>query len=517
MKRWPHQEHAVQETLRLLAEGEQRICITSPTGGGKTVIACDLIERFLEDELPTVLYTNRRILIEQTSRVLETAGLSHGLRAAGHGKSENLLQVSMIQTEQSRLRRDIGWELHDAQRVIVDEAHLHKSDSICKIIAAHVAAGAVVIGLTATPIEIGHVYHRLVIAGMNSELRACGALVPAIHYGPEEPDLKGIKVPLGEDLTEKQIVKAMMRPKLFGRVSEWFSRINPERRPTILFAPGVRESVWFAEQFCKIGVPAAHIDGDEVWINGEWQRSKQEVREHLAELSRSGSIVVICNRFVLREGVDYPWLAHGIFATVFGSLQSYLQSGGRLLRSYPGMDCVTIQDHGGNWWRHGSLNADRTWELTLPPAAYVGLRAERMRQKLDREPWRCPQCAQIMVSRACECGFEIKGKRSRPVVTEQGELIEYQGDIFTPRRVSKRPDGPAKWKKMYWRSRTAKGKRTFAAAEALFAAENNSQWPDRHWPLMPKDPLDFYRKVADVPMDRLISNRGREVVHRGQR
>jgi len=60
------------------------------------------------------------------------------------------------------------------------------------------------------------------------------------------------------------------------------------------------------------------------------------------------------------------------------------------------------------------------------------------------------------------------------------------------------------WEKMHWRSRTEKGARTFAAAEALFAMENFWRWPSRDWPFMPRNPLDFYRMVADVSMDRLI-------------
>ena len=60
------------------------------------------------------------------------------------------------------------------------------------------------------------------------------------------------------------------------------------------------------------------------------------------------------------------------------------------------------------------------------------------------------------------------------------------------------------WERMYYRSKTEKGQRSFTAAEALFAYENNWQWPDRSWPLMPKNPNDFYKDVADVPMDQLI-------------
>src|SRR5207302_733945 len=126
------------------------------------------------------------------------------------------------------------------------------------------------------------------------------------------------------------------RVRLIGRVWEWFEKINPEHKPTILFAPSVQGSLWFAEQFIKKGVPAAHIDGEEVFVDGQVYRTGKSVREDVLGRSRDGRIGVLCNRFVLREGIDAPWLCHGIFATVFGSLQSYLQSGGRLLRAYHG-------------------------------------------------------------------------------------------------------------------------------------------------------------------------------------
>ena len=80
-----------------------------------------------------------------------------------------------------------------------------------------------------------------------------------------------------------------------------------------------------------------------------------------------------------------------------------------------------------------------------------------------------------------------------------------EGDIYLPRRVTKRADGPAIWKRMYYRSRTEKGRRTFAQAEALFAQENNWGWPNRAWPFMPdgSNELDFYALVDDVPLERI--------------
>ena len=531
MSDWPHQRRAVEAVLAHVAAGSRRVLVTSPTGGGKTRIMQRLAEHTLARGQGVVLYSNRRLLVEQLSGAFAAAGVGHGVRAAGwEQEHDRLFQVASVQTEHARGVRG-GRPLHQAQLVLIDEAHLQAGRAAQTVFQRHHDEGAILVGFTATPLDLGHCYDELVVAGNHSELRACGALVPAVTYGPDEPDLRRVKgIREGADLTEAQARKAMMTPGLFGRVWEWFGRLNPERRPTILFAPGVPESVWFAEQFAARGVSAAHIDGEDIWVDGRLHPSSRELRAEVLARSKAGDIVALCNRFVLREGIDCTWLAHGIFATVFGSLQSYLQSGGRLLRAHDGLDHVVVQDHGGNWWRHGSLNADREWRLEYTAAMAYGLRADALRGKKCRhcgaplpggspwcaacrkanevEPQRCPRCARVLYGRLCDprfggCGWEAS-KKSRPVVMTDGTLKEMTGDAFRPRRLSVQPDGPQLWERMVYRSRTAKGAKTFRQAMALFAHENNWAWPDPTWPLMPRDPLDFYRLVADVPPDRLI-------------
>ena len=51
--------------------------------------------------------------------------------------------------------------------------------------------------------------------------------------------------------------------------------------------------------------------------------------------------------------------------------------------------------------------------------------------------------------------------------------------------------------------RTEKGSRTFRAAMALFAQENNWGWPDPTWPLMPRAERDFFKLVKEVPRENL--------------
>lgn len=517
MNPWPHQLFGVSSTLAAIARGERRVLLTSPTGGGKTWMVQQLARHFLERGKRVVLYSNRKFLIEQLGNDLANAGMTHGCRAAG---SEDLeghpFQIASMATENSRVLKRKQMDLHAAgpgDLALIDEGHLHNNATGREIIRRHVAGGAAVVLVTATPVGMAEVADVLIQAGITSELRACGALVPALHYAPDEPDLRKLKAAReGDDLSERQQREAIMRPGIFGRIWKAFETFNPAHKPTMVFGPDVHGSLWIVEQFVKKGVPAAHVDGEHIWKDGRLWPTCETLREEVRDASRSGDLVVVSNRFVLREGANWPWLAHGVFATVFGSIQSYLQAGGRLLRSHPGLQHVTIQDHGGNWWRHGSLNADREWRLDYTAAVVSGLRADRLRNNPARQPFRCPRCERVWTSgRICHpvhggCGFELPPavKLSRPVVAMDGTLKEMTGDIFKPRRISMRPDGPAKWERMYWRSRTAKGSRTFRAAMALFAQENYWQWPDPSWPFMPTEEIDFFRLVGDVPVERLV-------------
>lgn len=522
MDLWPHQARGVDDVLRAYARGARRLCLTSPTGGGKSIMMRQIARHRLAQGDGVLLLTNRIMLRDQLSQAFDDAGFDHGIRAAGHGlHTEYPLQIGSIQTEHSRSLKRKVWALHPARLVILDEAHLHNNPTAREVLDAYVGIGANYLLVTATPLDLDDMAEELIVAGTPSELRAYTppALVLAHHYGPDEPDLRAFKnVREGVDLSEADASKAMMTPGIFGRVLHWFNKLNPDRKPSLLFAPGVGESIWFAQQFAAEGIRSAHIDGEHVWLDGRLLASTPELRRQILEGSRDGTIPVLCNRFVLREGIDCPWLRHGIFATVFGSLQSYLQSGGRLLRASPGKDSVTVQDHGGNWWRHGSLNADRKWLLGLTAAEAYARRADDFRYRKCRvcktpldagalcerckaaavdQPKACPQCSRILVRGKCVCGY-AGTKFARKVVQADGSLKELTGQPFRPRTIHAGPDGPKLWERMYYRARSPKWNATFRQAAALFAEENDWRWPDPTWPLMPKDERDWYRSVSDV-------------------
>ena len=493
---WPHQERALAELVPLIEEGN-RICVTSPTGGGKSRIITELLELGYR----TALYTNRRLLLEQLARVLTEAGLGFGVRTADDEEnSSEPIQLISVQTEDSRVLKRNFRGVHPADLVIIDEIHLNKADTMQSLLERH--GRACLVGFTATPVDIDHMVDHLIIAGTKEELRKTGALVPARTYAPDEPDCSKIKRTMTGEYTVGDVRKVIMTQTIFGRVLDHWKRLNPDGRPTLLFACGKPESLWFAKEFEKKGVRAAHIDGDEVYMDGEHHPSDPEIRKRVRDLSESGDVQIVCNRYVCREGIDWPWLKHGILATVFGAYSSYIQSTGRLLRSHPSMKEVIVQDHGGNWHRHGSCNEDFYWELGDKDYRIGAARVRRLKHKESMEPILCPVCFAPRLSgpECLECGHRSTGK-VRQVVQLNGALKERHGDIYKAPRYYRRPDAEKKWIACVHRCKRTN--RTFNQARGLFQYENGFCEPPEGLPLMPRYEETWFRKVCEVPVSDL--------------
>lgn len=504
MERRPNQIRANEKTIAAIVGGAKRVCVTSPTGSGKTLMITDHLTWAKQEQGGASLFTNRKMLFDQTALQLTKAGIEFGRRASGHDLALlRDIQLCMTQTELNHVYNQESRALHGGKALLIDEAHNQTGEGMRRIMADHVSAGGYYVGYTATPIDIGHLYDELIMAGKLSEMFRLGILVPAETFGPDEPDLKHIrKYRVGEDLSEGDNIKAIMRPGIFGRVLEWYWKLNADQRPTILFAPGVKESIFFAEQFYKAGISAAHIDGDDVWINGEFHESDSAVRQQVMDASKAGDIKVVCNRFVMREGIDAPWLSHSIFATVFGSLTSYLQSGGRPMRCCEGKTRYTLQDHGGNWWRHGSLNEDREWSLELTNHRMVAERQEKIREHKEIEPIVCPRCAKVRpCGNQCPfCGF-VAHKKSRMVVQVNGTLKAVPGDVFRAKTRREEFDTLKQWKRCYYQAKN--GGMTFRQAEATFF-RTNGYYPPTNLPLMPRDASDMFRRVDSVSAESLV-------------
>ena len=213
----PYQIDAVERLERAI-----KALYVLPTGGGKTVVATNLIERAVQRGEQALVLTHRREILMQTSLTLP---IEHGLILAGLNVDlEYPVQVASVQTLWARCMRTDKIPLPAADLIIIDEAHHVAARTWRLIIEAY--PNARLIGLTATPCRsdgrgLGNFFDELIEGPQISELIAQKHLVPTIYYAPAEPDLRGVETRQG-DYAINQLSDRMNRDDLVGDiVSNW--------------------------------------------------------------------------------------------------------------------------------------------------------------------------------------------------------------------------------------------------------------------------------------------------------
>lgn len=523
---WAHQLDGVALTIHAINQGEH-CCLTAPTGGGKTACIIAMMRWCQQVGKRVILYTNRILLTEQTCRAMDEYGIDYGVIAATEPKRKALLrdvQVARTQTVQRRVLGTQTEELWPADVVLMDEAHSMATGKNLEIIDAHKAQGAVCVGITATPVEVDHVYPKLIIGGTVSGCRNVGALVPAVYKAPSELDFSKLEVKSNGEFSIADI-RREWTPKIIGHVYDSWAEHNPDARPALGFAPGVPESIWFVDEFEKRGVRAAHVDGEDVYVDGVSHKKNREIYEDTIQRWKGGEIKILWNRYVLREGIDFPWMYHLILATPIGSLKGFIQTAGRVLRySDETPDYVLITDHAGNYYRHKySPNQDIPWRdlyhkgqnaLSSEHKDYLAynpddipLSSKEADDKEWNEPVRCPRChTLIKKGRQCPpspmgCGFRIT-RRSRAVIQKNGRLKEVDRPAVAPRRVKERSNTVRIWEQCF--HRCSKSGQNLRQARGLFFYENH-YWPPNDLPLMPRDPADWSRKCKMIDKAKLYT------------
>ncbi len=352
----PAQEHQIRGVIAgwRAARNYDTVCLTGPTGCGKSYIITALTNLALLCGMKVAIYSDRKLIILQTHKNLSGHNVSHGVRSASLKRLENLhqdVQICSMQTEMARSIRTERTALHRAGVVIVDEAHKQASAGYLDVLQRHLAMGAKIFGITASPIEIAHLYKKLEVFACNSEMFRIGALVPARVRTITEMDTSRIKpVKTGEYL-EGDIMKECWSPAIVGHIYKDWKTLNPDARPALCFAPGVAGSVWIAKEFHKHGVRLAHVDAQDIWVDGAPIKDDQEgtVRQQIVDDIKTGRVVGITNCQVFQEGVDLPLLYHLILATPIGSRRNAVQVFGRVMRYHESTpDHCLITDHAGN-------------------------------------------------------------------------------------------------------------------------------------------------------------------------
>lgn len=466
---WQHQARAIRDVCLKFQSGIRSVVLGAPTAAGKGLITTGLINLVTSRRGRVIVYNSRKLLTQQSFDRLSADGINAGTRAAGLKEGFDPgapVQIAQMQTDIQRVLKQERWELFPADLVIIDEAHMSISEKPLEIMQRYLSRGACVLGLTGTPIGMSGAYRDIVVAATNSELRACGAHVPARCFSVHEMDVSQIKKEKSGEYSEGDITKELWNQAIVGYIYEDWKRLNPDGFPTLCASPGIGESIWVSDMFRKggsggkagsgeinlaleshllnKGLRVAHIDCEKVITNGEvyYNDAKGTIRNQVMTDFKNGQFDILCHCSVVQEGVDIPELRHLILARPYGSLANYIQSVGRVIRAATGKTHAVIQDHGANMVRHGSPNADRDWGamFSMTEKEVEEQRKQDIQEGKEKAPIVCPGCGTIRLEGAkCPaCGKQADPKM-RMIIEKSGKLVERIVDEFAPPPPPKPP------------------------------------------------------------------------------
>ena len=397
----PYQEKIINQARSFVAGGARNILIQLLTGGGKTVLASEIIKSCLAKGNRAIFLCHTQEILFQTEATLRRFGVEASIMISGEPYDPtNRCIVASIMTFHSWVMRRKKEAMPKADVVFFDEAHGMSGSRVWQAI--HAAyPNAVIFGLTATPITrvgkgLGAYFDRIILGPSYSQAFEDGWLVPPKYYVPSVPDLDGVKKSMG-DYVQNQLQEKMDKPKLIGDIIQNWTNIA-KGRPTIVYCSGIKHSINVSEQFNNIGVSAAHIDGD----------TPSDERKKIIDDFKAGKIKVLCNALVFTVGTDLPLASCIVIARPTKSLLLYLQMIGRGLRPYDGKENCTVIDHAGCYYEHGPIDQDWDWKLEYRETD-KDLREQRKKSALKKEIT-CRNCKTVFTGKiVCpECGTRVE-------------------------------------------------------------------------------------------------------------
>jgi len=413
----PYQSRAIQELRLAYRDGARAPLLVLPTGAGKTVVFSEITRSASERGRSVLILVHRRELIDQASRKLAAADVTHGIIAAGIAQNDALVQVASVQTLVRRLERIQA----APDLIIVDEAHHATAGSWSRILDHW--PDALRLGVTATPVRadgrgLSVIFDCLVLGPSVADLISSQFLSQARIYAPPQlADLMGLKRRCG-DFAVDEAAARLDRPTVTGDAIAHFRRFA-ESQQAIAFCCSQRHAEHVCESFNAAGIRASTLLGSTDPLD------RDRTVAHFA----AGQIQVLVTVDVVSEGFDVPAASCAILLRPTASLGLFLQQVGRVLRPAFGKAAAIILDHVGNVHRHGFPDDPRDWSLDdrMRTSRGGGLPAPSVRT--------CDHCfAAFKPAPICPvCGANCTAQPRRQLKQVDGELKELRREAVRQR------------------------------------------------------------------------------------
>ncbi|WWQ12979.1 DNA helicase [Ralstonia phage PQ43W] len=367
--RW-YQAEAVDATMEALqAAANVNPVAAIVTGGGKALLAAMLIERLIQLDpgarvmsLAPSMELVKQNVDEALGYLAPALQARVGVYCAGLGMRDRLSQF-IIGSPQSVARQVKRFGKIDY--VLVDEAHTFNIDlKTAKTIVDGLRAanpGVRFIGLTATDFVMkglkvvpltqcglfnartydltsGRNFNRLVREGYISPIVAPSLRFPQI-------DTEGVKTK-GGDFDEAELAKRAM--DVTRECVQVALEAAPDRKHFMWFAVSIEHARMVHAALCDAGESS-------VIIHGELEKHERVtgIDEYLKKKHRH-----VVSVAMLTTGFNAKFVDCLVVLRPTRSLVLWRQIVGRGFRPYPGKDNCLILDAGGNFARHGPINAE---------------------------------------------------------------------------------------------------------------------------------------------------------------
>jgi DNA repair protein RadD len=465
----PYQTQLIQDLRQSIMAGHKRIIVQLYVGGGKTVIASEIMSGAKAKLKRSIFLAPRRQLVYQTAETLNHFNINAGLIMAGERMlSQALAQVGSIDTITTRVRSG-RIEAPEAALILADECHAMFSKERLELLNKY----PLVIGLTSTPAlangrGMGAFYTDIVQGPTMAEMVKNGFLVPMRYYGADAPDLEKCKLDKDGDYQEKALAEASDKPELIGAIYDNWKRIASDRT-TLIFAVNCKHARHIHDEFKGHGVAVEYIDGS----------TPTEEREAIKNRVESGKTKVIVNIGVMAFGTDWPIISCVIVARVTRNISAWIQMLGRGSRLHPGKsDCIIIY-HGDNFDDLGRIDDPIEWSLDDKTTV-------RERKAKAQKDAKAPKEIQ------CKCGAIFKNQRTCPACGHEripkGEAIPFHHAELKElvKSTKPKPAEKAEWYAQLLYIARSKGYQDNWAAHKFNA--KFGEWPHRKAGVEPMPP-----------------------------
>jgi len=402
-----YQQTSIGQVRDSFRDGNRRVLLVLPTGGGKTVCFSYIAAGVAKNQKRVLIVAHRRELLRQISNALKMVGVRHAVMTGGYiGIPTSPVVVASVFTLAKRLTR-----FPEPDLIIGDEAHHFTPDSTWGNV-VNAFPKAKVLGVTATPERLdgkglGLMFDDMVLGPSVAELTELGFLSPADVYAPSKPDLRATRTRIG-DYVVSDLEEAMDKPSITGNAVSHYRRLADGKR-AIAFCVSIKHAKDVAAEFRNAGYQAHHVDG------GMLEKERDDV---LARFE-TGEIQVLTSCDLVSEGFDLPAVEVAIMLRPTKSLSLYLQQAGRAIRISPGKEKTIILDHAGNTAIHGFIDEHRDWKLT------IGMAREKRASDAPIAVRTCPKCYAVHrpmpACPKCDHVYKVAG---RVVQQVDGELVQ---------------------------------------------------------------------------------------------